>query len=699
MRSVLSAIVVIAAYVHGADQPAAKQAEDMTVTATREHTTIATTPYYANVLNRTQLLLEDSARTLPEALKNETGTLVQKTGHGQGSPYIRGFTGFRNLFLIDGVRLNNSVFRDGPNQYWNTVDSFSLSRIEFVRGPFSVLYGSDAVGGTLNTITLGTADLRPGREWDRRAYYRYANAEDAHVGRVESIGFLSPSVALSLGYTIKSFGDLEGGRDVGTQEKTGYDEVDWDAKLEYFPNQDARLTLAHQNVNMDDAWRTHKTIYGIDWEGLSIGTDLRRTLFQDRKLTYLQYHQQNLPGLCSDVRLGISHHLQEEKRDRLRSSARHDIQGVDVTSLGAFAQLMSPSPMGDLVYGIEYYRDEVDSFKNTYHPDGSLKNTSIQGPVGDEASYDLLGVYAQNSVGVSDIVDVVVGARYDYAAADADAVQDPQTGAPTQIHDNWNSVVGSGRVLYHLASNNACNIFAGISQGFRAPNLSDLTRLDSARTDEIETPSPDLDPEHFVSYEIGVKAKNLTLSGHVAYFYTDIEDMIARTPTGRMIDDEYEVTKRNAGDGFVQGIEIQASCRLHARVTTRGAFTWMDGEIDTYPTANPMPITEPIDRLMPPTGYVAVRWQMNDMLWVEADCTAAATADKLSTRDQSDTSRIPSGGTPGYTVIDLRASCKVTDNVVVTVAVENVGDKDYRTHGSGINEPGRNLIVSTGITF
>jgi|GEM_PF-2289221 len=118
--------------------------------------------------------------------------MVQKTGHGQGFPYIRGFTGYRNLFLIDGFRLNNSVFRDGPNQYWNTVDPLGLHRMELVRGPFSMLYGSDAVGGTVNAIPRGGQDLEPGSRWDRRIYCRYASAENSSIARVESIGRLMP---------------------------------------------------------------------------------------------------------------------------------------------------------------------------------------------------------------------------------------------------------------------------------------------------------------------------------------------------------------------------------------------------------------------------------------------------------------------------------------------------------------------------
>ena len=73
--------------------------------------------------------------------------------YGQGSPYIRGFTGYLNVMMVDGIRLNNSVFRTGPNQYWATIDPLSLSRLEVVKGPGSVLYGTDAIGGAVNAIT------------------------------------------------------------------------------------------------------------------------------------------------------------------------------------------------------------------------------------------------------------------------------------------------------------------------------------------------------------------------------------------------------------------------------------------------------------------------------------------------------------------------------------------------------------------
>jgi len=669
------------------------------VTAPREQQLLQEAPYSAGVLGTDELRIDQPVRTVPESLKYQPGTLVQKTGHAQGSPYIRGFTGFRTLFLIDGIRLNNSVFRDGPNQYWNTVDAFGLSRIECVRGPFSVLYGSDAIGGTLNAVTRGVADIESGSNWDRQAYYRYASAEDSHIGRLESIGYLAEDLALSLGCTIKGFGDLEGGKEVGTQEKTGYDEQDWDVKLEFFPDEDTRLVLAHQGVDVEGAWRTHKTIYGIDWEGLKVGNELRRVLDQDRKLTYLQYHRHNIDSFCDEFQAGVSHHLQQEQRDRFRTGNRHDVQGFDVNTLGAFAQFKSPSDTGEWIYGTEYYRDWVSSFNHSYNTDGTLKKSAIQGPIADDATYDLVGVYVQDTIPVSEPMSLILGCRYDYTAVDANSVQDPNTGEQIKLADQWNAVTGSGRLLYHLDAEKRCNVFVGVSQGFRAPNLSDLTRLDSARTDEIETPSPGLDPEHFVSYEVGLKARTAGLSGQVALFHTDIRDMIVRTPTGVTIGEEHEVTKQNAGDGYVQGVEAEVRCGLGENVTAFGIFTWMDGKVETFPTSDPLLVEEPIDRLMPPTGRFGLRWDIDSAYWIEGACTVAAKADELSTRDASDTSRIPPGGTPGYTVYDVRVGCNVSSDLKLSAAVENIADEDYRIHGSGVNEPGRNIVLAAECRF
>jgi hemoglobin/transferrin/lactoferrin receptor protein len=185
--------------------------------------------------------------------------MVQKTSHGQGSPYIRGFTGFRTLFLVDGIRLNNSVLRDGPNQYWNTVDAFGLERLEVVKGPVSVLYGSDSIGGTVQALTRETPAL--GQPINGSLRLRLASAERSAGGHLEVKGAPGKRFRFNLGLSGKTFGDVEAGHAVGRQPQTGYDEKDANVKLRYLVATDTELVAAWQLTDLDDVWRTHSTVF------------------------------------------------------------------------------------------------------------------------------------------------------------------------------------------------------------------------------------------------------------------------------------------------------------------------------------------------------------------------------------------------------------------------------------------------------
>ena len=124
----------------------------LVVTATRSQVPLADTAYTSTYLDE-DFLSENTRRNIPDALSFTPGVLAQKTTYGHGSPFIRGMTGRSNLLLIDGIRLNNSTWRGGPVQYWNTVDSYSIDHLELIKSQGSVPYGSDAVGGTLNAFT------------------------------------------------------------------------------------------------------------------------------------------------------------------------------------------------------------------------------------------------------------------------------------------------------------------------------------------------------------------------------------------------------------------------------------------------------------------------------------------------------------------------------------------------------------------
>jgi len=227
-----------------------------------------------------------------------------------------------------------------------------------------------------------------------------------------------------------------------------------------------------------------------------------------------------------------------------------------------------------------------------------------------------------------------------------------------------------------------------------------LSRLDSARSNEIETPTPNLDPEEFVTFEIGFKAESGPFSGSVSYFYTMIEDMIVRTPTGNMVGGLNEVTKKNAGDGHVHGVELSGAYDVCESLSLFAGFAYQQSEVSTFPTSAPVLSDEVLSRTMPTNGFFGVRWNLDDdKFWIEGVMRVVGEGDRLNTRDAGDTQRIPPGGTPGYVLGTIRAGYRIWDHVTLSAAVENISDEAYRAHGSGQNEPGRNFVLSSEIIF
>lgn len=671
------------------------------VTATRTEKSDFFVPRAVSTKNRDEFIDRQAIRTFPDALLGEPSVLVQRTGHGQASPFVRGFTGYRNVALIDGIRLNDSTFRSGPNQYWSTIDAYSLERVELVRGISSVLYGSDAVGGTINAIPRRRRSFEPGSHWQRRVYVRGATAERSWTLRGEVAGNID-DLGFVVGTTYKSYGDLVAGSGTREQDQTGYNEADADARFDFRLDDHHTLTFGAQHVDQDAVPRTHKTVDGISFAGTSVGSELRRDKFETRDLVYGRWSADDLQSeLGEELELTLSWHKKQERRHRDRDPARTDIQGTDIDVFGVQAQAGKGSDLGQWTYGFEWWHDEVESFRRDY-TSGALSLERVQGPVADDAEYDLFGAYVQNEFDW-DGTTITAGARWTYARADADRVDNPRVGGADPatpgnvigVSDSWNSLIGAVHAIRPLSD--TWNVWGGVSQGFRAPNLSDLTRLDN--TSGVETPSPNLDPEDYTSAEIGVRTDDERWSGGLTYYYTWIEDQIVASPTGRLIGGTQEVRKDNVGDGWVAGVELEGTYRLDDAWSVSGTASFQDGEVRAIAPGGRR-VKRPLDRLMPIAGELTLQYHEpgTDVTWW-ATGRAQDEADELSLRDKGDTERIPPGGTPRWAVLHLGTTWQATETLNVSVILENVTNHDYRIHGSGINEPGRNLVVAVDLVF
>ena len=180
---------------------------EVIITATRKAENNLNLPYSSHNITKKQIK-EQLPRSMPEALFGIPGVFVQKTNHGGGSPFIRGLTGNQTLTLIDGVRLNNSTFRYGPNQYLNTIDLFTIDKIEVLKGSGSVQYGTDALGGVIQVFTK-EPQFKDRTQVQGAVLGKYMTGDMETTARAE-VELGSQKFAVMAGYSYKKFGDLWG---------------------------------------------------------------------------------------------------------------------------------------------------------------------------------------------------------------------------------------------------------------------------------------------------------------------------------------------------------------------------------------------------------------------------------------------------------------------------------------------------------
>jgi hemoglobin/transferrin/lactoferrin receptor protein len=683
--------------------------EPLIVTATRSGQEVGDSTYSATALD-SDFIRQSTRRTLPDALQYTPGVLVQKTAHGHGSPFIRGFTGRQNLLLVDGIRINNSTFRAGPVQYWNTIDSLAIDHIELIRSQGSVLYGSDAAGGTLNAFTK-SSDFRSRPDgksyYGGSAFYEYrTNGQGSHMGRLETEAGVGGKYGFWLGLSKKDFGDIKDSS-VGLMRGTGHPEEDLDFRFDFAMSPDSTLTFAHQYVNQDSISRWHRTLNNPGWtHGSHVaapGTWNANTYDQERSLTYIRYAGSN-PIADTFIKnwtatLSYQDVADSEFQDRGASlpATTRPIRrsNIDLQTLGADLTLESEIGNGTLVYGFDFYHDMVDSSGSQNNVAGTLYRESL--PIADDSTYDLLGLFTQYQWNVTDRLEITPGVRYTYARAELGRFTDSTNTVRTNETQNWDSIVGSLRALYRIDDN--WNLFGGVSQAFRAPNLDDLSGNLTSKASTPTLGSLDVEPESFITYEVGARRNSDDLSLQAAVFYTQIEDVITGIRSGPLPTDP--TITANGNDGYIYGIELEAAWRFHPQWTLSGFTAWQDGR-NEIPTFIGGPVNDsPMTRQLPLTGSLALRWTSeSEKYWIEGRILAAATEDRITAADQAaDPQRIPTGGTPGYIVSSVRAGWQVNQHLDFNCAIENITDEDYRNHGSGQNEAGLGAVIGARVTW
>ncbi|MGD8726427.1 MAG: TonB-dependent receptor, partial [Gemmatimonadales bacterium] len=252
----------------------------------------------------------------------------------------------------------------------------------------------------------------------------------------------------------------------------------------------------------------------------------------------------------------------------------------------------------------------------------------------------------------------------------------------------------TGQIGAVLTPARSWRITGRVAQGFRAPNLYDLTRAGPV-PGGIALPNPDATPERSLSGELGVRFSSPDAAFDITAYYTRVTDFIDRVPGDFMGDTLFNGERiyqgQNVGTARIRGVEAEAIKRLGPlRITATVLYTYGDQTMADG-------VEEPMSKIPPLGGHAALRWTTPlRTLWVEYLLRWAVRQDRLGTRDLGDP-RIPEGGTPGYAVHGVRAAWAVTSALNVSAGFENLADALYRTHASGVDAAGRHVWLGAEV--
>lgn len=661
-------------------------------------------------------------RSAPDALRYEPGVTIQQTAHGQASAYIRGRTGQQTLLLFDGVRLNTSTFRQGPNQYFFTVDARSIDSIEVLRGGASTLFGSDAIAGVILTHPLEPTVLPGHRGWrlSPGASMRFASADSEGGGRIQLEAQAGSRAAFLGGVGYRSVGLLRSGGPVlspatgeaarvprfdddgVTQLGTSFHELASDARLLIFATPRLRLTGALYDYRQLDAPRTDQCppAYAPLSHCLTYEEQFRTlgTLALDADL-----------GRAGLGRVVVSYQNQHERR-RFDRPDSYTVNGGrdDVHTLGLAARLetrplrpMEPLSL-TLRTGGEFYYDLIDSSAWTEFTDFEVVVPATRGQYLAGSTYASGGLFAQVEAALWNRLVLRAGGRL--AGAAARAPGDPESGT-AEVDRDW--LTGVGQVGAELRLVDGAALLFNLDRSFRTPNLDDLTsRQQTGPGFQFE--NPDLQPEAGLGLEVGARLDLTWLQLDAWFFYTTLDDAIERAP--RTASECPKDTPQCQASwsrfqlvnlpepAILYGAEgaLRAFLPLGLSLRATLAYAFGYGPDPRGPSAGAASAeTLPLSRVPPLNGTVELRFQGTLGLHAGAGLRWALAQDRLSLGDLGD-ARIPVGGTPGYAVLDLRAGYRLSRRVFISAVLENLLNAAYRVHGSSVNGPGRGIIVSVG---
>ncbi len=656
--------------------PTVVQLNEQTVTtSTRSETPAFIRPEFTTVVTPRDLR-QQPPRTVPEALLGATGVFLQKTNHGGGSPFVRGLTGQQTLILVDGIRLNNATFRSGPNQYLNTIDPQSLAQIEVLRSSGSVSYGSDAIGGVVNVLTK-SPQFSDNLHLTGSFFGKTMTQGMEYSGRAE-LGVSTKNVAITGSFAYRSFGDLVAGKGLGRLLPTGYDQLSGDVKARFRLSDRLVLTGAYQRLRQDSVPVYHR----VKLENFAYN----QFNPQQRQLTYARLDGFVGWKFVQSVQLTASWQQQTEGRQNQKNGSPTAVYERDQTRTTGLTLLANANPARHwtMQNGAEWYADRVGSTRQDVNTRTGI-STSKRGLYPDGATMNSFALFSNHTVTLDRLL-LTGGARYNVFRIMTPEATLGQSGLG-EAKISPSALVGQAGVSFALLP--ALRVVGSVQSAFRAPNVDDLGTLGIVDF-RYELPNASLKPERSLTTEAGLKVRTSRFAATLLAYNNRLTDFISRVRAGKDSIQGYPVfLKQNSAESVIRGLEAEVEYEFLNEWLVYGNLTYTYGQ---NKTAN-----EPFRRIPPLNGRVGLTYQARAGWWARAEGLYAGAQTRLAAGDVAD-NRIAKGGTPAWQVLNLNGGYR-WNWLTISAELQNLTNKAYRMHGSGVDGVGRSAWLSVLVSW
>jgi hemoglobin/transferrin/lactoferrin receptor protein len=670
-----------------------------------------------------------NAQNMGDLLINTGHLFVQKSQQGGSSPVIRGFEASRVLLVVDGIRLNNAIYRSGHLQNVITIDQFMLDRVEVLYGPGSTLYGSDALGGVVhmrtrtpqlsqNGKTLFTSQLVTrfsnanrertlhssqqigGKKWGWLQSVTYSDFGDMRMGNRYPKKY--PDFGRRTQYieTINGVDQLVTNADDRIQKFSGYKQWDLMGKLLFKPRPDRThlLNLQHSNssnIPRYDRLQDRKTFPGI-------GNTLRWAEWyygpQTRWLAAYEWNAKNVKTI-DELRFNLHYqHVKESRYQReylayTQFDSRREAVNIVGFTIDArekwgrheFNSVTSVADRTNLLTG-------AITPINTRYPDG-LNRMWLAGLYGQHLYKSNNGKWIVND-----------GLRLQYVGLHSTLINNNFFNFPFTAIDQRQQALTGNLGVVHLRSNNI-RIAANLASAFRAPNIDDAARIfeSSSSARQLIVPNPDLKPEHTYTADINLQYKNEKIKMELGGFYTLFRNAISLAPFRLNGQDSVlfngimarVIANQNTRRAFVRGFNYRIDIALAEELRWETTVTTTYGRF-----INPNKTLKPLDHIPPTFGRSGLLYQQKDMTWEFFILFNGTKHIADFNPDGEDNGQYATpDGMPSWYTLNIRTEYRLRKGFTLQAGLENLLDRNYRYFASGFSAAGRNLFVTIRQNF